>query len=157
MKDQRWRYNRKIQSLSGGGGFRRNRPHFKSLSVMLLNKLTGNTKLQRTSWLDWAGFYGPCVYMWAYVGVCVMHYRHTYCAQWVVWPISRPWLGRISGKEDQWASQPTSYGGLKTLHDLRRARPHFNQLYSVSTQNFFLAFCSALPLLSTSALRAPVP
>lgn len=51
-------------------------------------------------------------------------------------------FGTSREKEDQWARQPATYGGLQTFLDLRDVRSLFNQLRPVSTQKFCLAICS---------------
>lgn len=106
-------------------------------SVPLLNKLTGNTRLLNVAWLDWSKFYklGACISRICacmYVVVWTITITHTVLGGWV-WPSANSRRGSISEKEDQWGSQPASYGGLRTFHDLRDARPRSNQLYSVST------------------------
>ena len=126
----------KIQGLRGGTGCDRIGP-VSNQTVLLLNKLSVNTRLLNMTWLDWSKF----CRLWVCVCVCVsamvwtITITHTAHGGWV-WPSSNTRQGSISEKEDQWASQPASYGGLKTFHDLRDARPRSNQLYSVSTRSF---------------------
>lgn len=70
---------------------------------------------------------------------------HTGRGGWV-WLSSSSQRGSISEKDDQWGSQPASYGGLKTFHDLRDPRARSNQLYSVEVSPHFTLNCnSSLP------------
>lgn len=102
----------------------------------LLNTLTGNTRLLNMAWLGWSRFAQVllCAHLCDGVNILVV-------GGWV-WLSSTARWGKISEKEDQWASQPASYGGLKTFHDLRDATTRSNQLYT--HLKFHLTLCSVL-------------
>lgn len=86
MKDRRLRYHRKIQSLGGGTGLRRNWPHLKSVCAVV-------KQIDREHKASECGLVRLVQVLQAWrvyiahmcVHVCggVNHYNHTYCARWV--------------------------------------------------------------------------
>lgn len=140
-----------IQTL--GGGTRRHWTHLKSVRAVVKQTdrehKASECGLRRLVQVSQAW----CVCVCTHVMVWTVTNTPT-CGGWV-WLSSSSRQGKISEKEDQWASQLASYGGLKTFHDLRDARPCSNRLYSVSARIFaspYVQFC-ALPFF----FNAPVP